>query len=182
MRAAPSGLRHQHPHRALGGTRILLAATPTTPPCFRHWRRSSSLQWKNYFLFAIPENLPIFRNCFFHSASARGLFCTQKRLPHSLCSSLLGLVIVFAAKQEFHVGKGALPPEIPHHAQQLFQQCPGLRVHQVVILAALVVLPRGGIGVLIAQIDLACRHPVAHHLADVPQGIFMPVRPVLVVL
>ena len=24
-------------------TRVLLAAAPTTPPCFRHWRRSSSL-------------------------------------------------------------------------------------------------------------------------------------------
>ena len=24
-------------------TRTLLAAAPTTPPCFRHWRRSSSL-------------------------------------------------------------------------------------------------------------------------------------------
>ena len=91
-----------------------------------------------------------------------------------MCGSLSVLVIVFAAKQEFHVGKGALPPEVPHHAQQLFQQCPGLRVHQVVILAALVVLPRGGIGVLVAQIDLACRHPVAHHLTDVAQGECSP--------
>ena len=38
-----SGCGTQHPHRALGGTRVLLAAAPTTPPCFRHWRRSSSL-------------------------------------------------------------------------------------------------------------------------------------------
>ena len=35
----------------------MLAAAPTTPPCFRHWRRSSSLrsghiQRKNYFNFA----------------------------------------------------------------------------------------------------------------------------------
>ena len=29
--------------RALGGTRILQAAAPTTPPCFRRWRRSSPL-------------------------------------------------------------------------------------------------------------------------------------------
>ena len=52
-----SGCGTQHPHRALGGTRVLLAAAPTTPPCFRHWRRSSSLrsghiQRKNYFNFA----------------------------------------------------------------------------------------------------------------------------------
>ena len=37
------GCGTQHPHRALGGTRVLLAAAPTTPPCFRRWRRSSSL-------------------------------------------------------------------------------------------------------------------------------------------
>ena len=29
--------------RALGGTRILLAAAPTTPPCFCRWQRSSLL-------------------------------------------------------------------------------------------------------------------------------------------
>ena len=38
-----TGCGTQHPHRALGGTRVLLAAAPTTPPCFRRWRRSSSL-------------------------------------------------------------------------------------------------------------------------------------------
>jgi len=38
-----TGCGTQHPLRALCGTRVLLAAAPTTPPCFRHWRRSSSL-------------------------------------------------------------------------------------------------------------------------------------------
>ena len=52
-----SGCGSQHPLRALGGTRVLLAAAPTTPPCFRRWRRSSSLhsshiQRNNYFIFA----------------------------------------------------------------------------------------------------------------------------------
>ena len=37
------GCGTQHPQRALGGTCVLLAAAPTTPPCFRRWRRSSSL-------------------------------------------------------------------------------------------------------------------------------------------
>ena len=37
------GCGSQHPLRALGGTCVLLAAAPTTPPCFRRWRRSSSL-------------------------------------------------------------------------------------------------------------------------------------------
>ena len=50
------GCGTQHPHRALGGTCVLLAAVPTTPPCFRHWRRSSSLRFghiqrNNYFNF-----------------------------------------------------------------------------------------------------------------------------------
>ena len=43
-----TGCGTQHPLRALGGTRVLLAAAPTTPPCFRRWRRSSSLQRKDY--------------------------------------------------------------------------------------------------------------------------------------
>ena len=52
-----SGCGSQHSLRALGGTRVLLAAAPTTPPCFRRWRRSSSLhsshiQRNNYFIFA----------------------------------------------------------------------------------------------------------------------------------
>ena len=51
------GCGTQHPHRALGGTRVLLAAAPTTPPCFRHWRRSSSLQRKNYFNFGVLKRL-----------------------------------------------------------------------------------------------------------------------------
>ena len=46
------GCGTQHPLRALGGTRVLLAAAPTTPPCFRRWRRSSSLQRKNYFIIS----------------------------------------------------------------------------------------------------------------------------------
>ena len=51
------GCGTQHPHRALGGTCVLLAAAPTTPPCFRRWRRSSSLhsshlQRNDYFYFA----------------------------------------------------------------------------------------------------------------------------------
>ena len=46
------GCGTQHPLRALGGTRVLLAAAPTTPPCFRRWRRSSSLQRKDYFIIS----------------------------------------------------------------------------------------------------------------------------------
>ena len=37
------GRGSQRSHRALGGTRILLAAAPTAPPCFCRWQRSSLL-------------------------------------------------------------------------------------------------------------------------------------------
>ena len=37
------GRGSQRLRRALGGTRILLAAAPTTPPCFCRWQRSSLL-------------------------------------------------------------------------------------------------------------------------------------------
>ena len=47
--------------------------------------------------------------------------------------------------------KGAVMPKVAHHFQQLFQQGTGLRVEQVVGLAALVVFPRGSIGVPVAQ-------------------------------
>ena len=53
------GCGTQHPLRALGGTCVLLAAAPTTPPCFRRWRRSSSLlamfSGKIIFNFAFAE-------------------------------------------------------------------------------------------------------------------------------
>ena len=38
-----TGCGTQHPHRALGGTCVLLAAAPTTAPCFCRWRRSQLL-------------------------------------------------------------------------------------------------------------------------------------------
>ena len=38
-----TGCGSQHPLRALDGTRVLLAAAPTTAPCFRRWRRSQLL-------------------------------------------------------------------------------------------------------------------------------------------
>ena len=64
-----TGCGTQHPLRALGGTRVLLAAAPTTPPCFRHWRRSSSLLRIDsgiiIFIFDERENLRIFPFIFF---------------------------------------------------------------------------------------------------------------------
>ena len=42
-RFAKTGCGAQRPLRALSGTRVLLTAAPTAPPCFRRRRRSSLL-------------------------------------------------------------------------------------------------------------------------------------------
>ena len=86
-----SGCGTQHPHRALGGTRVLLAAAPTTPPCFRHWRRSSSLrsghiQRKNYFNFAFVAACGLLQT-HFHGWGRKGRWhiCRLPCIP--LCES-----------------------------------------------------------------------------------------------
>ena len=81
-----TGCGPQHPHRALGGTCVLLAAAPTTPPCFRHWRRSSSLhsshfQRKNYFKFRdsrTPAGVPLSH---FHSRGHKGKPPVNRYVP-----------------------------------------------------------------------------------------------------
>ena len=86
-----SGCGTQHPHRALGGTRVLLAAAPTTPPCFRRWQRSSSLhsghiQRKNYFNFAFVAACGPLQT-HFHGWGRKGRWhiCRLPRIP--LCES-----------------------------------------------------------------------------------------------
>ena len=82
-----TGCGTQHPLRALGGTCILLAAAPTTPPCFRHWRRSSSLlriiSGNIIYNFAILENLRIFQNCLF----TRGVVTVNGIYSAAFCES-----------------------------------------------------------------------------------------------
>ena len=65
-----TGCGTQHPLRALGGTRVLLAAAPTAPPCFRRWRRSSSLHFghkerKEYFVLQFRNACGRFGTAFF---------------------------------------------------------------------------------------------------------------------
>ena len=82
--ASLTGCGTQHPHRALGGTRVLLAAAPTTPPCFRRWRRSSSLhfahnQQNRYFKFrssGTPASVPLL---LFHRRGRDGKRQVQRR-------------------------------------------------------------------------------------------------------
>ena len=77
------GCGTQHPHRALGGTRVLLAAAPTTPPCFRRWRRSSSLlaifSGRIIFNFGIAERLRTLRYPIFprEVAAGNGIYSTN---------------------------------------------------------------------------------------------------------
>ena len=79
LKCAPClpGCGTQHPHRALGGTRVLLAAAPTTPPCFRRWRRSSLLQRKNYFYFRASGASADALLALFHGRGRKG----KRQLP-----------------------------------------------------------------------------------------------------
>ena len=52
------GRGSQRLHRALGGTRILLAAAPTAPPCFCRWQRSSLLLFES----TRPMSLALLQN------------------------------------------------------------------------------------------------------------------------
>ena len=56
-RFAQTGCGAQRPLRALSGTRVLLTAAPTAPPCIRRWRRSSPL----HFFLASPICRPLSR-------------------------------------------------------------------------------------------------------------------------
>ena len=79
LKCAPRlpGCGTQHPHRALGGTCVLLAAAPTTPPCFRRWRRSSLLQRKNYFYFRASGASADAPLALFHGRGRKG----KRQLP-----------------------------------------------------------------------------------------------------
>ena len=79
-----SGCGTQHPLRALCGTCVLLAAAPTTPPCFRRWRRSSSLhfghfQRKNHLIFRVSGKSADFPETHFHGRGRNGKRQLQRR-------------------------------------------------------------------------------------------------------
>ena len=73
-RFAQTGCGAQRPLRALSGTRVLLTAAPTAPPCFRRWRRSSPL----HFFLASPVCRPLSRCA---TAPRRGASASRCRLP-----------------------------------------------------------------------------------------------------
>ena len=54
-RFAQTGCGAQRPLRALSGTRVLLTAAPTAPPCIRRWRRSSPLHFFSLLRFEGPS-------------------------------------------------------------------------------------------------------------------------------
>ena len=91
-----TGCGTQHPLHALGGTRVLLAAAPTTPPCFRHWRRSSSLlgifSGRIILNFGFQESLRTFLKPIFTGGDVEetgicsAAFCESAALRAGACS------------------------------------------------------------------------------------------------
>ena len=66
-RFAKTGCGAQRPLRALSGTRVLLTAAPTAPPCIRRRRRSSLLHFFSFLRFAASQLvLPL---CFWPSGA-----------------------------------------------------------------------------------------------------------------
>ena len=79
------GRGSQRLHRALGGTRILLAAAPTAPPCFCRWQRSSLLH-RGFF----PAGL--FGGSMLFESTLASLFSRQikQKLRYPLDTGVLG--------------------------------------------------------------------------------------------
>ncbi len=107
LKCAPlTGCGTQHPHRALGGTCVLLAAAPTTPPCFRHWRRSSSLhfghiQRKDYFKFRVCRALRSAPNAIFTGGIGNELPQSKPTgFDSSLREGAFGMAVLFPAEAQ----------------------------------------------------------------------------------
>ena len=104
------GCGTQHPHRALGGTCVLLAAAPTTPPCFRRWRRSSSLHsahiQRNWIFIRDSEKPAGFSESPFHGRGRGGKRHLQFRPHFNHCSP--SVKIAFGALRRACRGKA--PP------------------------------------------------------------------------
>ena len=74
-----TGCGTQHPLRALGGTRVLLAAAPTTPPCFRRrgfYCCANADFPDSLFHRGEPSQSSRFARC---QLPRRGSFCRAKR-------------------------------------------------------------------------------------------------------
>ena len=78
MRAAPSGLRHPASASCLGRHSHLAGRCPNNSSLFPPLAAVVVVAVENFFLFAIPENLPIFRNCFFTGHTARAFLHAKK--------------------------------------------------------------------------------------------------------
>ena len=76
-RCAKTGCGAQRPLRALSGTRVLLTAAPTAPPCIRRRRRSSPLHFFSFLRFAAPQLIKAAAECGASLPSARG--CWRQR-------------------------------------------------------------------------------------------------------
>ena len=132
MECAPlSGCGSQHSLRALGGTRVLLAAAPTTPPCFRRWRRSSSLhsshiQRNNYFIFAFVAACGPLQT-HFHGRGRDGERHLQRRFlrKRGAVGSVLALSVTACAVPPLPKGEALAKPYTLHFSRKLHRHAKG---------------------------------------------------------
>ena len=100
-----TGCGTQHLLRASCGTRVLLAAAPTTAPCFRHWRRSSSLldiiSGIMIYNFGVQESLRTFLNPIFTGGDWNELPQSKPTgFDSSLREGAFGMAALFPAEAQ----------------------------------------------------------------------------------
>ena len=111
------GRGSQRLHRALGGTRILLAAAPTAPPCFCRWQRSSLLH-RGFFTRRTIRRVDAVR---IHPPSLReGYYKTETPVPGSDTGVLGGRGWIRTTEAEKQQIYSLSPLATREHAHILF--------------------------------------------------------------
>ena len=120
------GRGSQRLHRALGGTRILLAAAPTAPPCFCRWQRSSLLH-RGFFTRRTVRRVDAVR---IHPPSLReGYYKTETPVPGSDTGVLGGRGWIRTTEAEKQQIYSLSPLATREHAQILFTSVAGRLVY-----------------------------------------------------
>ena len=116
----------QRLRRALGGTRILLAAAPTAPPCFCRWQRSSLLH-RGFFPRRTIRRVDAVR---IHPPSLReGYYKTETPVPGSDTGVLGGRGWIRTTEAEKQQIYSLSPLATREHAQILFTSVAGRLVY-----------------------------------------------------
>ena len=98
------GRGSQRLHRALGGTRILLAAAPTAPPCFCRWQRSS-LSHRGFFPRRTIRRVLRVALAAFSAAPWQGFEKSERGPNNSSLFQPLAAVVVVAVQVLFRTEK-----------------------------------------------------------------------------